>query len=61
MVRSSRTSANVITFPLHGKHQKLAANNWIFRIVESNEDLVAATHRSWSQDSGVYSIFYRSR
>jgi hypothetical protein len=42
MVRSSRTSANVITFPLHGKGRKPAANNWIFRIVESNEDLVAA-------------------
>jgi hypothetical protein len=41
-VRSSRTSANVITFPLRRKHRKPAANNWIFRIVESNEDLVGA-------------------
>jgi hypothetical protein len=42
MVRSNRTSAKVIAFPAHHKRVKPPANNWVFRTVEYNEDLVAA-------------------
>lgn len=42
MARPKRTSTNVIAFPMRAKGHKPAANNWVFRIVESNEALVVA-------------------
>jgi hypothetical protein len=42
MARSKRTPTNVIAFPTCDKRRRPPANNWIFRIVESNERLVAA-------------------
>ncbi len=42
MARSNRTSAKVIAFPARDQSAKPAADNWVFRIVENNEDLVAA-------------------
>jgi hypothetical protein len=42
MAKSKRTSTNIIAFPTCDKRRRPPANNWVFRIVESNEDLVAA-------------------
>jgi hypothetical protein len=42
MARSNRTSTNVIVFPRHDERRRPPANNWVFRIVENNEALVAA-------------------
>jgi hypothetical protein len=42
MARSKRTYTNVIAFPMRDKDRKPPSNNWVFRIVESNEALVAA-------------------
>jgi hypothetical protein len=42
MVRSNRTSAKVIAFPANDKPDKPPASGWVFRLVENNEDLVAA-------------------
>jgi hypothetical protein len=42
MARSKRTHTNVIAFPMRDKRRNPPANNWVFRIVESNEALVAA-------------------
>jgi hypothetical protein len=42
MARSTRTPTNVIAFPTCDKGRRPPANNWVFRIVESNERLVAA-------------------
>jgi hypothetical protein len=42
MARSKRTCTNVIAFPKRDKGRKPVANNWVFRIVESNEALVVA-------------------
>jgi hypothetical protein len=40
MAKSTRT-CDVIVFPRHDKRLRPPANNWIFRIVENNEALVA--------------------
>jgi hypothetical protein len=42
MARSKRTSTNVIVFPRRDKGRKPPPDNWVFRIVENNEVLVAA-------------------
>jgi hypothetical protein len=42
MAKSKRTSTNVIAFPAQVKRRNSHANNWVFRIVETNEALVVA-------------------
>jgi hypothetical protein len=42
MARSKRTYTNVFAFPAQVKRRNSSANNWVFRIVESNEALVVA-------------------
>ncbi len=42
MAKSKRTSSKVIPFPMRNKRSEPPANNWVFRLVENNEDLVTA-------------------
>jgi hypothetical protein len=41
MARIKRTS-NLIAFPMRDRRRETAVNNWVFRIVENNDDLVSA-------------------
>jgi hypothetical protein len=37
-----RPTSNLIAFPKRDKRRKTSVNNWVFRIVENNDDLVSA-------------------
>jgi hypothetical protein len=42
VARSKRTHTNVIVLPIRDQRRESPGENWVFRIVESNEALVAA-------------------